>query len=277
MIVKCCVDGCPWEISAYGADNKNRFLAVRRFNSEHLHCAQDNLIVPHRKRCKFTSAVIVDELISCIHKSPNDIRRDLERECGVSLNYEQAYRAKEKVLAQIHSCPKESYMLIPWICEMLRESDPETVAKWVILSHNRFQAVFIAYSYCVKGFLEGGRPILYVDGCHLSGMYKGTLLGAQAYDADNELCPLAYAIVGSKTLNEWAWFLGNIKDITGSLEVTIVSDRHNSIKSTVQALFRGDRHVFCNHHVKENYSAEFLKITREKRRTSGQTKKVALT
>ncbi|XP_028799212.1 uncharacterized protein LOC114754590 [Neltuma alba] len=199
MIVKCCVDGCPWKISAYGV-------------------------------------------------APNDIRWDLEREYGLSLNYQQAYRAKEKALAKIHGCPQESYMLIPWICE----------------------------SCCVEGFLKGGRPILYVDGCYLSGPYKGTLLGAQAYDADNKLFPLAYAIVGGETLDDWAWFLGNIKDITGSLEVTIVSYRHNSIKGVVQAVFGGDRHAFCYRHMKENYSAEFLKITRGKRRTSGQTKDVAL-
>ncbi|XP_028776827.1 uncharacterized protein LOC114733520 [Neltuma alba] len=276
MIVKCCVEGCPWEISAYGVGENNGFLVVRRFNYEHLHYAQDNLVVPQRKRCKLASAVIIDELISCMHKAPNDIRRDLEREYGLRLNYQQAYRAKEKALEKIHGCPQESYMLIPWICERLKESDPETVAKWVASSDNRFQAVFIAYGCCVEGFLKGGRPVLYVDGCHLSGPYKGTLLGAQAYDADNELFPLAYAIVGGETLDDWAWFLGNIKDITGSLEVTIVSDRHNSIKGAVQAVFGGDRHAFCYRHVKENYSAEFLKKTRGKRRTSGQTKEVAL-
>ncbi|XP_028801487.1 uncharacterized protein LOC114756719 [Neltuma alba] len=238
MIVKCCVDGCPWEISAYGVGEKNGFLVLRRFNCEHLYYAQDNLVAPQRKRCKLALVVTKDELISCMHKAPNDIRRDLERE--------------------------------------LKESDPETVAKWVASSSNRFQVVFIAYSCCVEGFLKGGRPILYVDGCYLSGLYKGTLLGAQAYDADNELFPLAYAIVGGETLDDWAWFLGNIKDITGSLEVTIVLDRHNSIKGAVQAMVGGDRHAFCYRHVKENYSAEFLKITRAKRRTNGQTKEVAL-
>ncbi|XP_028803299.1 uncharacterized protein LOC114758433 [Neltuma alba] len=152
MIVKCCVDGCPWEISAYGVGENNGFLVVRRFNYEHLHYAQDNLVVPQRKRCKLASAVIIDELISCMHKAPNDIRRDLEREYGLRLNYQQAYRAKEKALEKI-----------------------------------------------MRRFLKGGRPVLYVDGCHLSGPYKGTLLGAQAYDADNELFPLAYAIVGGET------------------------------------------------------------------------------
>ncbi|XP_028767379.1 uncharacterized protein LOC114725084 [Neltuma alba] len=234
MIVKCCVDGCPWEISAYGVGENNGFLVVRRFNREHLHYVQDNLVVPQRKRCKLASAVIIDELISCMHKAPNDIRRYLEREYGLSLNYQQAYRAKEKALAKIHGCPQESYMLIPWICERLKESDPETVAKWVASSDNRFQAVFIAYGCCVEGFLKG------------------------------------------ETLDDWAWFFGNIKDITGSLEVTIVSDRHNSIKGAVQTVFGGDRHAFCYRHVKENYSAEFLKITRGKRRTNGQTKEVAL-
>ena len=45
--------------------------------------------------------------------------------------------------------------------------------------------------------------MIFIDGCHLNGPYKGTLLGAQIYDADNELFPLAYAIVAGETLNDW--------------------------------------------------------------------------
>ncbi|XP_028785397.1 uncharacterized protein LOC114741311 [Neltuma alba] len=97
-----------------------------------------------------------------------------------------------------------------------------------------------------------------------------------AYGADDKNGFLVVRRFNSETLDEWVWFLGNTKDIIGSLEVIIVSDRHDSIKGAVQAVFGGDRHAFCYRHVKENYSVEFLKITRGKRRTSTQPKKVAL-
>ncbi|XP_054778382.1 uncharacterized protein LOC129286445 [Prosopis cineraria] len=148
------------------------------------------------------------------------------------------------------------------------ETDAGTVAKWVASENNRFERLFIAYGCSIKGFLLGARPILYVDGCFLSDPYQGTLLVASTYDADNKLFPLAFAIVGSETHDDWTWFLQNIKDILGSLQVTIVSDRNNAIIGAVRAIFDGDRHAFCYQHVKENFSSEFNKVCRGMGRNS---------
>ncbi|XP_054778280.1 uncharacterized protein LOC129286281 [Prosopis cineraria] len=156
------------------------------------------------------------------------------------------------------------------------ENDPMTVAKWNALN-NRFERLFIAYGCSISSFLRGCRAILYVDGCHLSGPYKGIMLSAYTYDADNDLFPVAYAIVSGETLEDWSWFLQNVKDITRSLELTIVSNQNNAIIVAVQAIFgSGERHAFCYHHVKENFSTAFTKINRGKRHTSSNMKDDAL-
>ncbi|XP_028755677.1 uncharacterized protein LOC114715038 [Neltuma alba] len=110
----------------------------------------------------------------------------------------------------------------------LKETDDKTVAEWASIG-NRFERVFIAYGACVEGFLNGARPILYVDGTHLSGPYKGTLLSASAYDTDDAMLPFAIAVVKGENLDDWTWFFHKIKQIVGSMQLTIVSDRHNSI------------------------------------------------
>ncbi|XP_028752718.1 uncharacterized protein LOC114712364 [Neltuma alba] len=124
-------------------------------------------------------------------------------------------------------------MAIPWICERLIETDPNTSARW-----------------------EG--------------------LDTNAYDADNELFPLAYAIVSGETYDDWAWFLQNVKDITRSVETMIVSYQNNAIIGAVRTIFGGERHAFCYRHVKENFSAHYLKINRGRGRVSGTSKDVAL-
>ena len=48
----------------------------------------------------------------------------------------------------------------------------------------------------------GCRPVLAIDSCHLSGPYKGALLSAIAYDADDGMFPLALGVVGSEVLGE---------------------------------------------------------------------------
>ncbi|XP_028795369.1 uncharacterized protein LOC114750897 [Neltuma alba] len=141
---------------------------------------------------------------------------------------------------------------------------------------NRFERVFIAYGACVEGFLNGARPILYVDGTHLSGPYKGTLLSVSAYDADNELLPFAIAVVKGENLDDWTWFFYKIKQIVGSMQLTIVSDRHNSIIGAVQVIFGCERHAYCYRHVKENFSSEYMKLNRGRRRTSENSKEDAL-
>lgn len=85
---------------------------------------------------------------------------------------------------------------------------------------------------------------------------------------------MAYAVVGGETVEEWSWFLQNIKNITKLREIALVSNRHNSIIKAVQAIYGCDRHAFCYHHVKENFGLEFLKVTRGKRK-NGVTKDAA--
>ena len=85
----------------------------------------------------------------------------------------------------------------------------------------------------------GSRPIIYIDGCHLRGPYQGTLLAVSAYDADNDLYPFAYALVGAETYKDWLWFLQNVKELTGSVEITLVSDCHNAINGAVRAVYGG--------------------------------------
>ncbi|XP_028799280.1 uncharacterized protein LOC114754657 [Neltuma alba] len=276
MYVKCSVEGCPWSISARAGRKSTPFLRVATFINEHVHNAQDNLRVEHCGSTSLTSSIIIDKVNDHIDRLPNDIRKSLERDYGVKLTYKQAYRAKQKALEDIHGRPDQSYMLIPWICERLKETNNKTVAKWVGNTNNTFERAFIAYGCCIEGFIAGARHVLYIDGCHLSGSYKGTLLSASAYDADNELLPFAIAIVKGETLEDWTWFLYMIKEIVGSMELTIVSDRHNAIIGAVQAIFGGERHAYCYRHVKENFSAQMIKLNRGKRKTSGKAREEGL-
>ncbi|XP_054781992.1 uncharacterized protein LOC129289227 [Prosopis cineraria] len=213
-------------------------LRVTTFKNEHSHSAQKDLEVSYSIRCTLTLSIIDDVVRSNVEKRPNEIKADIYRDYGISLTYRQALRAKERALVEINELPNQSYMLVPWLCNRLMEIDADTVAKWVAFENNRFKHLFIAYGCSIKGFLLGARPILYVDGCFLSSPYQGTLLAASTYDADNELFPLAFAIV------------------------TIVSDRNNAIIGVVRAIFGGDGHAFCYRHVKENFSSEFNKVYR---------------
>ncbi|XP_028786221.1 uncharacterized protein LOC114742121 [Neltuma alba] len=111
-----------------GQRQDSELLIIRTLRSEHVHYAQDNLVVSHSRGSNLTSSIMIDSLRCNIDKNANEIRRDLYREYGVRLNYSQAYRGRERALREIHGRAQDSYMVIPWICERLIETDPNTSA-----------------------------------------------------------------------------------------------------------------------------------------------------
>ena len=63
-----------------------------------------------------------------------------------------------------------------------------------------------------SGFLNGCRPFIGVDGCHLRGPYGGVLISAVALDGNNGLFPVALAVVESENNESWTFFLENLRD-----------------------------------------------------------------
>ena len=57
------------------------------------------------------------------------------------------------------------------------------------------------------------------DGCFLKGEYGGQLLSALAKDGNNQMFPIAYAVVESENYSPWNWFVDLlIADLEGIQE-----------------------------------------------------------
>jgi len=82
--------------------------------------------------------------------------------------------------------------------------------------------MFVAYGASLNGFILGCRKILFLDGAHLSGPYKGTILSAVALDVDDEL----FDVVSVENVDEWFWFLTVLRECLGRLQPVIMIDRN---------------------------------------------------
>ncbi|XP_054820422.1 uncharacterized protein LOC129319368 [Prosopis cineraria] len=180
-------------------------LHVTTFKNEHLHSTQEDLEVSYNTSCTLTSSIIDDIVRSNVDKRPNEIKADIYRDYGISLTYRQALRAKERALVEINGLPDQSYMLVPWLCNRLMETDADTVAKWV-------------------------------DGCFLNGPYQGTLLAASTYGADNELFPLAFAVTIVSDRNN---------AIIGAVRAIFGGDRHAFYYRHVKENFSSEFNKVC--------------------------------
>ncbi|XP_073271468.1 uncharacterized protein [Primulina huaijiensis] len=97
--------------------------------------------------------------------------------------------------------------------------------------------VFWAFKPCVDGFRHC-RKIISVDGTHLYTKYKHKMLIGVTLDANNQVLPLAFAIVEEETTDSWKWFLENLGRhvVRGQNGICLISDRHKGIVGATEVL-----------------------------------------
>ncbi|XP_059626251.1 uncharacterized protein LOC132269179 [Cornus florida] len=251
--IKCKVDNCPWKLTA-GCEGESDTVRVKRFKNVHTHTVQDVSYFKPVVRSKDLGRIVMNKIRETPSYFPRQISKDFKNDFRIKINYMQSWRTKEHAKEAIDGKPEDSYKLVPWMCQRLRESMPGTIAKWTCTEEGKFKQLFVSYRCSIRGFEVGCRPILSIDACYLSGNYKGTLLGATGYDTDEGLYPLAYAVVSGETDEDWLWFLQNVKEVIGGRIVTIITDRNSSLISGVRDVFGSQCHSWCLRHLMENFT-----------------------
>ncbi|XP_059657316.1 uncharacterized protein LOC132303890 [Cornus florida] len=255
--VVCDVKSCPWKLSA-GCKGSSDLVRIMRFNNVHIHTAQDISDYKAVFRSNEMGRAIVNKVRDNSKYTPKAISTNIESEFSVNMTYMQSWRAKECARHIIEGNPEDSYILVLWLCERIKNSIPDTITSWECTEDKRFKRVFVAYGCSIQGFINYCRPILAIDACHLSGNYQGTMLGATGYDANEGLWPLAYAIVSTENDDDWHWFLNKVKEILNGRIVTILTDRHPSLISCIRDIFGSQYHSWCLRHLMANFSTSIL-------------------
>ena len=92
-----------------------------------------------------------------------------------------------------------------------------------------FKRVFVCFEVVRNGFLEGCRPFIGLDGCHLKGPYGGCALTVVAIDGNRGVLPVALAVVEGECKDNWIFFLDCLKGCIGGEDdgrhYTFVCDR----------------------------------------------------
>jgi hypothetical protein len=70
-----------------------------------------------------------------------------------------------------------------------------------------FKRIYICLDACKKGFSAGCRRVIGLDGCFFKGQTNGELLCAIGRDANNQMYPIAWAVVAKENNEEWDWFM----------------------------------------------------------------------
>ncbi|XP_010672552.2 uncharacterized protein LOC104889107 [Beta vulgaris subsp. vulgaris] len=196
-------------------------------------------------------------------KSLNDL---LFYRFGLYMRLSTLYRMKRYVIDKLFGGHDESYAHLPAYAEIIKETNPESKAfcAWKnsegIPRQLLFTSIFISFSAQWKGFLGGCRPLIGVDGCHLKGNYGGVLLSAVAMDGNNEIYPIAFAIVSVEDKYNWSFFFRHLHNIVKDSKRenwTVISDRQKGVDLALKDVWPTTKRRYCCRHLSRNFKRRF--------------------
>jgi len=182
----------------------------------------------------------------------------------VQPSYNKIWRGRELAITDLFGSWEKAYELLPSMLGAIQTSTPGT--KYVIehepstkMGIRIFTRVAWAFGPCIESW-PYLRPVISVDAGHLSGRYKGKLFMACAYDAEQQLLPIAFGIADEESSSNWGWFMQFIREnVVGPGRICVISDQHAAIRSVFDrpdlgwCEEKGEAvHRLCSQHIASN-------------------------
>ncbi|RLN21666.1 hypothetical protein C2845_PM07G09310 [Panicum miliaceum] len=138
--------------------------------------------------------------------------------------------------------------------------------------HVVFVSTLTTTSQCSKGYmcalmlargaslLDVGELLEWMD-VFFKGACNGELICSLGRDANNQIYPVAWAVVEKETEDSWTWFLGLLqKDLQvpiGGRGWVIVSAQQKGLLNAIAMLFLEFEHRMCTRHIYANWRKKY--------------------
>ncbi|XP_020970118.1 uncharacterized protein LOC110268357 [Arachis ipaensis] len=265
-----CQKGCPFWLYAHRVGEEFTWQ-LRSMNLQHT-CMQTHRIgIMHskwlgsqfKKKVESNPKIKVKELVAKAHKKWN-----------LTVTKAMAAKTKQEAFSQIQGAFREQYKRINDYChELLRTNPGSTVILKVIrsldfaqerqnaelMNYCVFQRMYVCFDACKKSF-QHCRRFIGLDGCFLKTPQGGQLLTAVGRDPNDQILPIAYAVVEVETKDSWVWFLRHLSDNLGPYNLakcTFMSDQQKGLLSAFEEVIPGVDNRFCVRHLYSNFRKKF--------------------
>ncbi|KAH0758271.1 hypothetical protein KY290_021764 [Solanum tuberosum] len=114
-----------------------------------------------------------------------------------------------------------------------------------------FQSFYICFDALKKAFKAGARRCIGFDGCFLKGVSRGQLLVAVCKDGNNQMLPLAWAVVE---------LVRHDLELGDGTELTTITDMQKDHDKAIQDLLPNAEQRMCARHVLANWSKNWKGI-----------------
>ncbi|XP_052113797.1 uncharacterized protein LOC107474538 [Arachis duranensis] len=263
--------GCDW-LTRVGLISRKYCWVIRRYNGSHT-CTTATISQDHSKLDSITIAEAIKPLVEVDPSlKVKSVIAEVQSKFNYTVSYRKAWLAKQRAIEKIFGGWEASYEALPIWFEAMCHKEPSAVVHFETMPAYQgddlvgdirlLHRVFWSYYPYIRAFRHC-KPIVQVDGTHLYGKYKGCLLVAVSQDGNNNIIPIAFAIVEGETSDAWHFFLSNLRQHVVTRDgVGLISDRHESINAAVErsnGAWSPPRafHMFCIRHIESNFLRKF--------------------
>nr|KAJ0205778.1 hypothetical protein LSAT_V11C500284100 [Lactuca sativa] len=143
--------------------------------------------------------------------------------------------------------------------ELMRSNPGSTVRISVNFNPDQtttFHRIYVCFKAIKDGWKIGCRSVIGLDGCFLKGQCKGELLTTIGRDANNQIYPIAWAVVEVENQVNWTWFFELVSEdlsLDAGRGLSVISDQHKGlVEATKDILPHCARHIYA--HFRKVYS-----------------------
>ncbi|MQM10699.1 hypothetical protein Taro_043599 [Colocasia esculenta] len=192
------------------------------------------------------------------HYCPCDMVKGIASDYGVRVPYHQAWCGRELAVRDLHGDVRTSYDMLRWYSERVMEMNPGSIIDMVVDEEtHRFKSYFLYFAACVYGYEVGCRPLIFLDGSHITDKMQGVILAASALNGNDELFTIAFTVADLETYENWKWFLHSLKKaLLSERPIVFISDRVKGLKEVVLKIFPMDHHGYCLRHIMAKFMIE---------------------
>jgi hypothetical protein len=154
--------------------------------------------------------------------------RIVQKDWNMAPSRSKLQRARRLAMRVIYGDEDGHYKLLRDYANEIRRSNPGSSFFVGLDDNSRFRRAYMSLEATKRGFMEGYRPIIFIDGCFIKTRYMGKLLAAVGIDPNDCIFPIAVATVEVEDTINWTWFLETLKKdlgIENTFPWTIISDK----------------------------------------------------
>ncbi|GJR06128.1 multidrug resistance-associated protein 5 [Tanacetum coccineum] len=123
-----------------------------------------------------------------------------------------------------------------------------------------FDRFYVCFVGLTDGWKAGCRKVIALDGCCIKSLNQGKLLSAIGRDVNNQIYPVAWAVVNVENKDNWSWFFELLEEDLGCSRgngLTLMSDQHKGLIEVVKDVMPNAEHRQCARHINENFRKHY--------------------